>query len=137
MLANQDTSPIILYDGECAVCNRIVVILLRIDRHKQFLFCSLQSSQGQEKLRPFGIDSQKLESLVLIYNQKAYVKSKATIQIARLLAWPWRIISILTILPTKRGDKIYDFIARNRYRIMGRQQQCTIMKPEWKQRILA
>lgn len=46
----QDTRPVLLYDGVCNMCNGFVNLFLDIDRDKKFRFSALQSQTGRALL---------------------------------------------------------------------------------------
>ena len=62
---------------------------------------------------------------VAIINGCAYFKSDATIRVlADLPRWSWS--RILLLLPRRARDWAYDRIARNRYRLFGRNESCLV-----------
>jgi predicted DCC family thiol-disulfide oxidoreductase YuxK len=40
------------------------------------------------------------------------------------------------VLPTRLLNRLYDFVARNRYRVFGRRAQCFMPRPEWQDRFI-
>ena len=65
------------------------------------------------------------ETNVAIINGCAYFKSDATIRVlADLPRWSWS--RILLLLPRGARDWAYDRIARNRYRLFGRNESCLV-----------
>lgn len=46
----QDTRPVLLYDGVCNMCNGFVNLFLDIDTDKKFRFSALQSQTGRALL---------------------------------------------------------------------------------------
>ena len=54
---------LVLYDGVCGLCNRLVAFLLRHDRNDQFRFAPLQSELAQKFLRRYGLDPKDFDSL--------------------------------------------------------------------------
>ena len=51
-------------------------------------------------------------------------RSEAVLAICRNLRWPWRALVVLRVVPRGFRDRVYDFVARNRYRWFGRIPQC-------------
>ncbi len=134
---NMDTTsrPIILFDGICNLCNGWVRFILKNEKNQLYHFASLQSEIA-EKLLHRNNTSQKLSSIVFIENDTLYQKSDAVLRICRNLNYPWSIISVLLIVPTVLRNLAYDFVAINRYRWFGKQQQCELLSPEQKFRFL-
>lgn len=134
----QEKKKIILFDGVCNLCNGAVNFVISRDRNDVFRYASLQGKVGQQLLEERHIDVQKTDSIVLIEPGVAYfIKSEAAIEIAKELGWPWRALSVFGyILPTVLRDKIYDLIARNRYRWFGKKDQCMIPTPALRSKFL-
>lgn len=128
---------IILFDGVCNLCESSVQIILRNDKNDVFRFVALQSPLGQEIIQYLGIANRNIDSIVLYIPKKAYYyKSDAVLEIAKdLPRFFW--MRIFRILPTFLRDKIYDYIAKNRYRWYGKKDACMIPTPEIKAKFLS
>ena len=119
---------IILFDGVCTLCNRVVAFVIRRDPHKTFRFASLQSPQGVALLRAHGVtEDAQPDSLVLIEDDSIFFLSEGALRIGRELPLPWPALSTLGFwIPRPIRDPVYRFIARNRYRWFGRCDQCSL-----------
>ena len=115
--------PVILFDGGCNLCNNSVLFIIRHDPRDRFRFASLQSPVGTALIHQYGMP-QTYGSVVLIENSKAYLKSTAALRIARKLNGWWPLLYLFMVLPSFIRNRIYDWIARNRYRWFGRTDQC-------------
>ena len=60
--------PILLYDGVCGLCNRVVQFLLRIKRGDTFRFVPLESPLGREILTTFPTATTEPEGVILLLN---------------------------------------------------------------------
>jgi predicted DCC family thiol-disulfide oxidoreductase YuxK len=118
--------PVILFDGVCNLCNGTVDFLMKRDRKKQLRFASLQSETGEFLRLQYQIPADS-DSVILIKSETVYFKSEAAIEIAKMLPFPWKIAGFLRIIPHKFRDKIYDIIAKNRYRWFGKREMCRII----------
>lgn len=127
---------IIFFDGVCNLCNSSVNYVIDHDKKKKFSFASLQSDLARDLLGNLGVDSQKLESIVLKKGDKIYRKSSAAIEIAREMDGLWPVLYVFKLVPAFVRDFIYDFIAKNRYRWFGKQDSCRMPTPELKERFL-
>jgi predicted DCC family thiol-disulfide oxidoreductase YuxK len=127
---------ILIFDGECNLCNNWVKLVLRFDKKQRFKFCSLQSEQGRKLIG----DQISLETLpqtvVLIENEKLYTHSTAALRVVQQLAFPVSMLVVFKIIPVKVRDVVYNWIARNRYKWFGKQQSCRIPEPEIMHRFL-
>ena len=122
----QLTHSIILFDGVCNLCNGAVNFVIKRDPRNVFKFTPLQEKQGVLLLKTHAVDTQKLDSIVLIENEKVYVKSSAALRIARKISNLWPLFFVLLIIPSFIRDGVYDFIAKNRYKWFGKKEQCMI-----------
>jgi predicted DCC family thiol-disulfide oxidoreductase YuxK len=137
MLDKSLSSAVVLFDGDCSLCNRSVQFILRHDPARRFQFASLQSSAAQRLLLEAGQSPERLpDSVVLVEHGRVYTRSTAALRIALRLNGILPLISILMLIPTPIRDWGYDRIARNRYRWFGRQQVCLLPTPETKSRFL-
>lgn len=118
---------IILFDGVCNLCNGIVKFITKRDKNKEFSFLSLQSNEGKELLNHYQINTLNTDSIVYVKNNKAFIKSKAVITIAKDLGGFYKIFFLFQIFPTYVNDYFYDFVAKNRYKIFGKNESCEII----------
>ena len=129
---------LILFDGVCNLCNGTVNFVIQKDKNDVFRYASLQSALAEKLLAERGIDRRDTDSIILIEPGVAYfVKSDAAIEIARELGWPFKALKIFeVILPASLRDALYDLIARNRYKLFGKKDQCMIPTPSLKAKFL-
>lgn len=127
---------VILFDGVCNLCNGFVQFVIKHDRQGYFKFTALQSAAGQEILRQTDLANNPLGTVVLVENEKIYVRSTAALKILARLDGFWSITYIGIILPAFLRDLIYVGIARNRYRWFGKQESCMLPTPALKGRFL-
>jgi predicted DCC family thiol-disulfide oxidoreductase YuxK len=127
---------IILFDGVCNLCNGAVQFIIKRDRKKRFVFASLQSTFGKTQLVKAGLDPYSLQSILVIDHDRFFQRSDAAIKIADNLNGFWSFLSVFRFVPKFIRDGVYNFIARYRYRIFGRQDQCMIPTPELKARFI-
>ena len=124
---------IILFDGVCNLCNNAVNFVIKRDKKSVFRFASLQSDIGQKLTNERGIDTARVDSIILIDPGTAwYEKSTAALQIAKQLSGMFPLLSVFLIFPKSFRDWVYDIIAKNRYKWFGKKDQCMIPTPELK-----
>lgn len=121
---------IVLFDGSCNFCDRSVQFIYKRDKKDLFRFASLQSEIGIEICKYIGLDTSKVDSLVVYEPGVAYyTKSEAAFTIAKHLSgWP-KWVRPLSFMPKPTTDVFYDLIARNRYKWFGNKEQCEIPDP--------
>ncbi|MAQ40837.1 thiol-disulfide oxidoreductase DCC family protein [Mesonia oceanica] len=132
-----ENKKIILFDGVCNLCNNAVNIIIDHDKNDVFRYASLQSQLGQQLTLERGIDTSKIDSIILIDPGNAYyIKSTAALQIAKHLSGGYRLLSNFLFLPESFRNLVYDFIAKNRYKWFGKKDNCRIPTPELKNKFL-
>ena len=134
MLNNNTYSHLLIFDGECLLCNQSVLFLLSIDKNNLFTFCTLAYAY---KNNIISNDSLLPDSVVYIKGATIYTESNAIIQIANALGWPYSIMKFFYIIPSFIRDRIYRLIARNRYKIWGKTSNCQLIDTTNRNRILS
>jgi len=119
-----DDEAVILFDGVCNLCSGFVQFVVPRDAEGKYRFASLQSDVGQALLAEHDLASDDLDSVVLIEDGESYVKSSAIIEIASGLGGRYRLLSPFRYVPKSVRDRVYDFVADNRYRWFGKKDRC-------------
>lgn len=118
---------IILFDGVCNLCNAVVQIIVKKDKHDVFRFVALQSELGIKILKHIGVTTSNIDSIILYEPGNAYYyKAEAVLKIASALGGLYTLVSIFSFLPKSFSNVIYDFIAKNRYKWYGRNENCMV-----------
>ncbi len=126
---------VMLFDGVCVLCSRMVRFVAARDRDARFRFASVQEPPGRDIAVQFGIDPDAPETMAVVLDGHALFKSDAALAIlARLPRWGW--VGIFRRLPRGWRDWAYDRIARNRYRLFGRTEFCLVPSPDLARRFL-
>ncbi|MDW0116708.1 DCC1-like thiol-disulfide oxidoreductase family protein [Sporosarcina thermotolerans] len=127
---------IVLFDGECNFCNSSVQFIIKRDPAAHFLFTSLQSDIGQKYVKQYRIPAD-VDSIVLIENERAYTKSSAALHIAKKLDGLWHLLFLFILVPRFIRDGVYDYVAENRYRWFGKNEDaCMLPSPEIRKRFI-
>jgi len=131
-----ENNPIIFFDGECNFCNKSVQFVIRRDKKNKFLFSSLQENYAKETLKSFQITNKDLNTSYLYHNQTLYTKSSCALHIAKQLSGLWPLLYVFIIIPKPIRDKVYSYIAKNRYRWLGKKDNCIVPSQEMKVRFI-
>lgn len=127
---------IILFDGVCNLCDSSVQFIIKHDKKDIFRFVALQSELGEKILKHIGVDTSKVDSIILYEPGIAYYyKAEAAMRIAKELSSWHRIISYFSFTGNF-GNFIYDHISKNRYKWYGKKDECMIPTPELKAKFL-
>jgi len=121
---------IIMFDGVCNLCNGFVNFLIVRDKQNKFQFGSLQSPVVADLLKQHSFAVDDLSTVVLLEGNKLYYQSTAVLRILRQMGGAWPLLYVFIVVPKPLRDFIYNLIAKNRYRLFGRQDACMIPTPE-------
>jgi predicted DCC family thiol-disulfide oxidoreductase YuxK len=132
---------LVLYDGVCGLCNRLLQFVLRHDRWGVFVFAALQSATGQAVIEGNGGNPHDLKTFYVLANYRTqdarlFTRSDAALFVAGELGWPWRAIRVMRVAPQGLRDRVYDLVARIRYRFFGKYEQCLLPRPEFRNRFV-
>jgi len=132
---------LVLYDGVCGLCSRLLQFLIRHDHRRVFSFASLQSAVGQSMVEQRGANPADLTSFYVFADYKSrtsrvFTRSDAALFVAGELGWPWKALRLMRFVPKGIRDRAYDLVARIRYRAFGRYDRCLIPRPEFQSRFI-
>ena len=134
--------PILLYDGVCGLCNRLVQLILRRDRSDVFRFASLQSPLAARILARHGAKPNDLDTVYIalsyeLRNECLLSRSDAVVFVLKQLPGLWRFAAFfIQLIPKFLRDAAYGVVARNRYRIFGRSEVCPLPRDQDRTRFL-
>jgi len=137
------SNPIILYDGVCGLCNRLVQFVLKRDSHDRFRFAFLQSDFATRVLRRHGAAPEDLDTMYVVLDhalpaERLVSRSEAAVVVLRELGGGWSVLSVvLRWLPGWLRNWSYNLIARNRYRIFGKYDLCPLPAEKNRAKFLA
>lgn len=122
--------PVILFDGECNLCNGFIQFIISNDPDAKFRFAPLQSDIASDLLEEDRSLRPPLTSMILVDDGECYEKSAASLRLADYMGWPYQILSVLRLLPRGFRDIVYDEIASRRYQWFGKKDECMRPTPD-------
>ena len=128
--------PLWLFDGVCNLCSGSVRAVLAIDRKGLVRFTPIQSSYGRQLALDHGVDPDQPTSFLFLDGGRALEKSTAILALLRRLGPPWSWLAVIDVLPRAWLDRAYDWLAANRYRLMGKRSTCMLPTPEQRARFV-
>ena len=136
-------SPVLLYDGDCGLCNACVRLLLRLDTLGALRFAPLQSPPAQAYLRAQGLPTEDFDTLVFVPDWEHPVRGDHRVRTDGVLSacaavgGLGRELANLRALPAGLRDAVYKIVARSRYALFGEYRPTPLPRPEWERRFLA
>jgi len=109
---------IVFFDGVCNFCNSTVNWLMAANKRRNLRFASLQGKTA-EKVLPVS-DRVDLASIVYYRKGRVYRKSGAALWVFRDVAWYGFLAFPFFLIPVGMRDRVYDWVASNRYRWFGK-----------------
>jgi predicted DCC family thiol-disulfide oxidoreductase YuxK len=131
------TDKIILFDGVCKLCNAWSNFIIQHDHQHAFKLCSVQSQEGQNILKHFGLSTEVYETMLYVEGGVFYQQSDAFFEVVAKLGLPWKAVCIFRIIPKPIRNWLYDRIALNRYRLFGKYDYCSLPTADHEARYLS
>ena len=127
---------VMVFDGLCNFCSAQVQFILRVDKAGTIRFTAIQSAYGRHLAARFGLDPDDPSTFLFFDRGRPLQASDAVVAISKRLPPPWRWLRAIAVFPQSLRDAAYGFIARNRYRLLGRRAECMIPSPEVRARFI-
>lgn len=124
-----DDHSIVVFDGDCIVCNRWVKYIISRDPWDRFRFAASGSEAGERLLRAYGVLEAAMFSMILVEGGRIYQRSSAILRIGRQLRGVWPIVWVAVVIPEPVRDWVYDKFAAHRYFFFGRRTACELPGP--------
>jgi predicted DCC family thiol-disulfide oxidoreductase YuxK len=126
--------PLFIFDGFCVLCSTGVAFIMKHDRRGRVRFLSAQTDLGSRIYRQ--LNKPLDDSYIFIDPNGVHMKTDGWFRVAGTLGGGWRFWTMFRLIPRPIRDWAYDILARNRYQWFGKSQQCAILTPEQRQRLV-
>jgi predicted DCC family thiol-disulfide oxidoreductase YuxK len=117
---------LVVFDGVCKFCHFWSRFIIRFDSSQGIKLATVQSPVGRALFEHYDLPNREIESVYYFADGQVFDKSDAVLRIIKQLPWPWQPLRIFSVIPRPVRDALYDLIARNRYRLFGRYEQCPL-----------
>ncbi len=119
---------VVLVDGECVLCNRIVATLLRADTAGRFAFAHLQSDYARAVLARHGAKEGDVDGVYLLVAEGTPRERLLLDGLAGREIWlaVTPLALAMRLVPLPLLDAGYRFVSRIRYRVFGRAEGCVV-----------
>ena len=123
-------NPIVIFDGDCAFCNKSVLFILKKDKTQSIQVCSNQSKKGKELIKKHNIKANINSTIIYILDNQILYKSTAALTISKRLKGLLPGFFFFIIVPKFIRDGVYDFIAKHRKKIIKEKYSCEFVEDE-------
>jgi predicted DCC family thiol-disulfide oxidoreductase YuxK len=114
------------FDGMCILCSKTVQFILKADSKKKFVFKPLQQTS----------DKKEFETIVVTDEIRSYQYFDGILKIGYELGGIYRIVSIFKTFPEKWRLQIYLWVSRNRFKWVGKREECYLPTPDERDRFI-
>lgn len=122
-----DSEPLIIFDGLCVLCASGVRFMLARDPSGRSRFATIQTPLPQALYRHFRLDPDRFDTFMVLAGGRPYIKWAGVLAAARTMPAPWRWLADLgRVIPHVIGDRLYDWVQRNRIAWFGARPQCLV-----------
>lgn len=125
---------IVFFDGVCHLCNSFVDFLVQQDKHRIIFYAPLQGATAQDLL---ALENQsRLSSILYLRKGLVYQESEAVLMIFSDLGGVYKMVLILKIIPAFIRNRIYRWVAKNRYLWFGQRDFCRLPEKNERSQLL-
>jgi predicted DCC family thiol-disulfide oxidoreductase YuxK len=123
---------VIRFDGVCNLCNGFVQFVISKDNRDIFRFKTLQSNEEENEPE----QETNYSTILLEKHDLQYDKSDAFANIVRELKSGWSYLYLTTFVPKFIRNFVYTIVAKNRYKMFGKQDSCMLPTENLKKKFL-
>ncbi len=123
---------ILFYDGDCALCNRVVTFILNHEKDSKILFSALDTAAADEFLSKHPSYKREEDTVYFFDGNQLYSKSTAVLKLLPFLKGYLFMLRLGWLFPKGLRDKMYDEVAKRRQRIF---KECRV-DPRLSKRLL-
>ena len=127
---------LIVFDGECVLCSGFFRFVIKHDLEKRFVFAVAQSELGEALYRHYDLKAEDYDTNLVILEGVLHERLHAFFEVMKILGWPYKAIVVCKLLPNWLLDWLYYRIARNRYRLFGKREECLVPGPDLRERFI-
>lgn len=125
---------LVVYDGVCMLCNRLIQHLLAKDKRQILTFSTFQGLP--DVISKNGLQFPLEESISYYRKGRWWQQSSAVLLIYKDVFGSWHWSQLAWVFPRFMRDFIYRIIAKNRYRWFGKHTQCVLPNPAQRDRFI-
>lgn len=132
-----DSVPLIIFDGHCVLCSSGVQWMLQHDPRGNYRFAAAQGRTPQALYRHYGLDPVAFRTFMVLADGTPKTHWKGLGAAAGLMPAPWKWLGAASrIVPRFIGDRIYDWVQRNRFNWFGSREACFLPSAQERRRFL-
>ncbi|MBS0240490.1 MAG: DUF393 domain-containing protein [Proteobacteria bacterium] len=120
-----DTRPLIIFDGLCVLCSGGVQWMLDRDPAGRSQFAVIQDPLPKALYAHYKLDADAFDTFMVLRDGLPFTRWAGAMAAAETMPQPWRGLGhVGRFVPGVIGDRIYDWVQRNRFKWFGRRDVC-------------
>jgi predicted DCC family thiol-disulfide oxidoreductase YuxK len=127
-------SAILLFDGDCAFCDRAVQFFSAEDANGALRFAPLKGKFAAGIVRRHRLD--ELDSLVFIQGERVFIYSDAVIRALIAIGGFWKLAAVVLIVPKALRDFVYRTFAARRHKFLRQNHECSLPTAQLRARLI-
>ena len=130
-------SPVLLFDGECMLCNTAVQWIVQREKDELLHFASLSSEKAKALLQSAGL-KEYADSIVYVDRDgSVFLAHDAAFKVIKHLRRSWQWLKLFQCVPRGLRSAVYTWIAKNRIQWFGSVEHCALLTDFDKSRLHA
>jgi predicted DCC family thiol-disulfide oxidoreductase YuxK len=129
-------SKLVVFDGECGLCNFCVKMVIRFDKKGEFFITPLSGEMGQHILQKYSV---REDAALYLREGALFTGADCVLECLSDLGGVPRVFSkIFFIFPKKIRDSVYGFVGKYRYSLFGtpRVRVCNMLDDSIQKRLV-
>ena len=136
--AFDDSAPLVIFDGHCVLCSRGVAWMLARDPEGSTRFAAIQDPIPRALYDHYRLDADAFDTFMVLADGVPHLRWAGALAAARTLPGPWRWLGrVGRLVPNAIGDRLYDWVQRNRIGWFGARETCLAPKDLERRRFLS
>lgn len=131
-----DALILLVMDGECALCSGAARRIAALDRDDQVRITPANSPLGRAMLLHYDLSPDDPESWLMIRKGRAFGSLDAMMRLGSQLHPALKVMNVMQIFPGSLQDWLYARLARNRYRLFGKDDLCAMPDVDLRRRLI-
>ncbi|MEX0340179.1 MAG: thiol-disulfide oxidoreductase DCC family protein [Arenibacterium sp.] len=134
--AFEDTFPVVVMDGECALCTFGARLIDRFDTTGTIRICPVQSPLGRALLMHYRMDPSDPDSWIFLADGVCWTSFDAWIKAGQAVGSVGHLMRVFWLVPKPARDWMYQRVARNRIAMFGKADMCSLPNPGLRARLI-
>lgn len=130
------SSPVVVFDGTCGFCSKVVLFVLKHDCRGELVFTANGSPFGSSLLKRHGLLEESRSTIIVVDGEQILFRSDAVLFIAAHLRQPYACLTVGRVVPRALRDLAYRGIAAIRHLLASPKDVCELLSPDQQARII-